>query len=163
MKNKQECNKLTPAEKYRMELIKHLSDPELPFPNRSQYTKIIGRTRKTLYEHFTPDDLSEIEKEAYENRKASCVPQRANVLKALYDRAMGFEHSAIHITNHMGKIIKTKIKKVYPPDRAAAQEFLDRVEGKVVEKKELDLTVKNRKFNLIFNSFNKDNEKKDGS
>lgn len=144
--------------RYRETLLSYLSNPEMPFPIRSQYGDIIGRTKKTVYDHFTPDELSEIEKEAYKNRKDSCVRQRSNVLKALYDRAIGYHHAETHVSVYEGDVILTPLIKRYPPDKAAAQEFLDRVEGKVVEKSEIDMTVKNRKFSIEFHDYHKDEE-----
>ena len=142
--------------RYRETILGYLSNPERVFPIRSQYGDIIGRTRKTVYDHFSPDELLEIEKEAYNNRKSSCVRQRTNVLKALYDRAMGYHHAENHISVYEGEVTITPMIKRYPPDKAAGQEFLDRVEGKVVEKKELDVTSKNRKFSIEFHDYHKD-------
>ncbi|AMR77669.1 hypothetical protein [Cupriavidus nantongensis] len=44
----------------------------------------------------------------------------ANVADRLYQRACGFEHDDIDIRVVGGKIRKTKIRKYYPPDTAAA-------------------------------------------
>jgi len=147
--------------RYRETLLCYLSNPELVFPFRSKYGDIIGRTRKTVYTHFSTDELSEIEQEAYRNRKNSCVRQRANVLKALYERAMGYHHAETHVSNYEGKVILTPLIKRYPPDKAAAQEFLDRVEGKVVEKTDVGLTVNDRKFELVFHDYHNDDFEKD--
>jgi len=42
------------------------------------------------------------------------------VEKALFLRAIGYEHDDLYITQHQGEIIEKKIKKYYPPDTAAA-------------------------------------------
>ncbi|MGO4326745.1 terminase [Cupriavidus sp. 2TAF22] len=44
----------------------------------------------------------------------------ANVAERLYQRACGFEHDDLDIRVVGGKIRKTKIRKYYPPDTAAA-------------------------------------------
>lgn len=156
-----QSNKADIKERYRLSLIAYLSDPEKPFPIRRYYGDIIGKTRKTVYDHFTPDELLEIEKEAYENRKMSCVPQRSNVLKALYDSAIGYHHAETHISVYEGEVTMTPMIKRYPPNKAAAQEFLDRVEGKVVEKSELDITLKDRVFEIKFHDFNHGDDKEE--
>lgn len=137
------------TKRYRATLLAYLSNPEMPFPIRSKYGDIIGKTRKTVYDHFTIEELSELENEAYNNRKSSCVRQRSNVLKALYDRAIGSHHAENHIAVYEGEVIITPQIKRYPPDKAAAQEFLDRVEGKVSDKSELNVTVTDRRFDLV--------------
>ena len=137
-------NKEDLTKRYRLTLLAYLSNPELPFPIRSKYGDIIGKTRKTVYDHFTIEELSELENEAYNNRKSSCVRQRANVLKALYDRAMGYHHAENHIAVYEGDVIITPQIKRYPPDKAAAQEFLDRTEGKVKDVGSFDVFIKDR-------------------
>jgi len=149
------------TKRYRETILSYLSNPEMPFPLRTQYGNIIGKTRKTVYDHFSPDELLEIEKEAYQNRKDSCVRQRSNVLKALYERAMGYHHAETHVSCYEGKIILTPMIKRYPPDKASAQEFLDRVEGKVVEKSDVDLTIKDRRFELEFYDYHNDDPGED--
>jgi hypothetical protein len=44
----------------------------------------------------------------------------ANVADALYQRAIGYEHEDVVITNYKGEIIKTPVIKKYPPDTGAA-------------------------------------------
>lgn len=43
---------------------------------------------------------------------------------AFYQRCLGYEHDAIHISNYKGKVTKTKIVKKYPPDTAAIKFWL---------------------------------------
>lgn len=145
----QKCDKVTAKQRYEQTLLAYLSNPEMPFPKRCQYGDIIGKTRKTVYDHFTPDELLELEKKAYENRKNCCVRQRANVLKALYERATGYHHAENHVAVYEGDVIITPQIKRYPPDKAAAQEWLDRVEGKVKDVQEIDVTVKDRRFEFV--------------
>jgi hypothetical protein len=114
-----------------------MGDPERPFPGRGELPGILGISAQAMYRHFSPGELSQIESEAVDIRKASCSRQRANVLEALYRRAMGFSHleTKLHVIDD--EVVRTEVIKTYPPDRAAAQEFLDRTEGKVTEKKEI--------------------------
>lgn len=44
----------------------------------------------------------------------------SNVADRLYQRAMGYEHPEVHISNYQGEITKTPITKIYAPDPAAA-------------------------------------------
>lgn len=43
----------------------------------------------------------------------------ANVADRLYQRAMGYEHPEVHISNYQGEITQTPITKIYPPDTTA--------------------------------------------
>lgn len=40
----------------------------------------------------------------------------ANVAKSLYNRATGYTHDDVHISNYQGEITVTEIKKHYAPD-----------------------------------------------
>ena len=124
-------------ERHRLKLLAYMGDPELPFPDRGELPGIVGIRKQNLYKHFTTVELSEIEAEAVEIRKAACSRQRARVLEALYQRAVGFSHPETKLNVVDNVLVKTELTKVYPPDKAAAQEFLDRTEGKVIEKKEI--------------------------
>lgn len=142
--DKLEIKKLEIKKRYRATLLAYLSNPEMPFPIRSKYGDILGKTRKTVYEHFTPDEMSELENEAYQNRKDSCVRQRSNVLKAMYESAIGFHHAESHISVYEGEVTITPTIKRYAPNKGAADTFLDRVEGKVKDVGTLDVFVKDR-------------------
>lgn len=124
-------------EKHKLNLLKVLGDPEEEFPNRAKYPGILKISKPALYQHFTPEDLIEIEKEAVEIRKARSSKQRANVLRALYSRAMGYEHPEEKAQFADGVWQTHEQTKHYPPDKASAQEFLDRTEGKVPDKHEI--------------------------
>jgi len=141
---------LEAKEKHKLKLIEYLGNPEKEFPKRGQFPAILEVSKKTLYKNFTPLELSDIEKEAVEIRKASSSRQRATVLDSLFKRAIGFSHPDIHVLSNRVKTftngvlvseqteaLLVDVTKVYPPDKAAAQEFLDRTEGKVIDKKEI--------------------------
>lgn len=123
-------------EKHKINLLKYLGDPEKDFPVRSKYPEFLSISRNTMYVHFTPDELCKIESEAVELRKQRSGRQRANILTALYEKSIGYvfpEETKIKI-NEKGKTSVIEITKRLPPDKAAAQEFLDRTEGKVPDK-----------------------------
>ncbi len=123
-------------DRHRIRLIAMLGNPELDFPRRGAYPEMLGVSKNTLYHHFTPSDLQEIEDEAVKIRRASCCRQRENVMDALYKRAVGYSHPDTHVATWNGEVILTEIEKHYPPDRGAGQEYLDRTEGKVKDKLE---------------------------
>ena len=58
--------------------------------------------------------------EFFEALKKGKTIADAEVAQALYHRALGYEHSDVHITNYQGEITETDIIKHYPPDTAAA-------------------------------------------
>lgn len=43
----------------------------------------------------------------------------AHIADSLYQRAKGYSHDDVHISNYMGEITITPIKKHYPPDTTA--------------------------------------------
>ena len=44
----------------------------------------------------------------------------SKVVKALFERATGYSHPDVHISNYQGEITVTDITKHYPPDTTAA-------------------------------------------
>jgi hypothetical protein len=102
---------LTAKERHKNTLLGFLGNPENDYPPRVEYARILSVSTKTLYQHFSPADLQDIENEAYEIRKKNSTRQRSIVLGALYQEAQ------------TGNV-------------SAAKEFLDRTEGKVTEKHE---------------------------
>lgn len=52
----------------------------------------------------------------FESLKAGKVIADQKVVQSLYERALGYSHPEVHITNYQGKITKTQIIKHYPPD-----------------------------------------------
>ena len=43
----------------------------------------------------------------------------SNVAKSLYERANGYTHPEVHVSNYQGKITLTKLIKHYPPETTA--------------------------------------------
>jgi transcriptional regulator with XRE-family HTH domain len=87
---------------YKLCLLKDFTDDEL--------AKFFGVAVRTL--QYWKKGHPEF-KAAIERGKAIADSE---VALSLYQRAIGYEHDDVHITNYLGKIIKTKIKKHYPPD-----------------------------------------------
>lgn len=52
--------------------------------------------------------------------KKGKIKADADVAERLYQRAMGYEHPDVHISNYQGDITITELTKHYPPDTAAA-------------------------------------------
>lgn len=99
-------------EKHRKRLIDYLANWENNFPNKTQMAEIIGLKQNTLYFHFTPIELDEILNDGLEQRKKNAAIPRAAIYVAMEKAAKD------------GNV-------------PAQKEFLDRTEGKVVEKREL--------------------------
>ena len=121
-------------QRHRAKLLRYLGDPEKTFPPRMAYSKILCISTVSVYNHFSPDELTEIENEALELRKKRTARQRGNILNALYERAIGYTHPEVKINVYEGEVITTRVLKHYPPDKQAAQEFFDRTEGKVPDR-----------------------------
>ena len=65
----------------------------------------------------------------------------ARVVRSLYERATGYEHQEMHISNHQGVITETEITKHYPPDPTAMIFWLkNRQPDKWRDKQEIDFT-----------------------
>ena len=120
----------------RAKLLDFLGNPENDFVSRTDMSiKVLGyKKQNAIYNAFSPSELDDIEVEALELRKKRTVRQRANVLEALYKRAIGYRHPETKLNVVGGELVHTELEKIYPPDKAAAQEFLDRTEGKVKDK-----------------------------
>ena len=102
---------MTAKERHRIKMLEYWGDPENDFINRSEMCEVLGISGVCLYKHFTVTELNEIESEAVELRKKYSARQRAAVLNSLFKESIN------------GSV-------------SAAKEFLDRTEGKVVDKAE---------------------------
>ena len=98
-------------ERHRHRLLSYLIDWDNPFPNKNEMAAILGIKQRTLYFHFTPAELNEILSDGLELRKKHSAVPRAEVYAAMR-KAAG--------------------DGIVP----AQKEFLDRTEGKVVDKHE---------------------------
>ena len=62
------------------------------------------------------------------------------VERCLFERACGYSHPDIHITNYQGEVIKTELIKHYPPDPTSMIYWLkNRQPGKWRERQELNI------------------------
>lgn len=68
----------------------------------------------------------------------------AHVADRLYQRAMGYEHPEVHISNYQGEITMTPITKIYAPDPTAAIFWLkNRQSAKWRDIKAVEMSGKN--------------------
>lgn len=87
-----------------------------------------------------------------ESLKKGKEPADANVVKSLYQRAMGYKHKDLYITHHQGIIVSKDIIKHYPPDTTAAIFWLkNRQPDLWRDRQHIDHTSKDEKigFNLL--------------
>jgi hypothetical protein len=77
----------TAKEKHKINLLEYLGNPENPFCNRNSMALALGIKRVTLYAHFTPTELTEIEEEALETRRKKYAPKIASADNALFKQA----------------------------------------------------------------------------
>lgn len=103
---------MTTKNVHKANLIKYLSDWDNDFPKRVDFGTILGLKSPTLWRVFTAAELDEIENEALEIRKKNAARPRQEAYKAL-------------------------IRQFNKGNVPAIKEFLERTEGKVIEKREL--------------------------
>ena len=96
-------------EKHRQRLLTYLSNWDNPFPNRIEMAAILGIKVETLHFHFTPAEMNEILNDGLELRKKNSAIPRSEIYESM---------------KQAGK------DGVVP----AQKEFLDRTEGKVIDK-----------------------------
>ena len=98
-------------------------------------------TEKTInnWKHEQPSFLQSI--------KRGKLSADANVAHALYQRALGYEHADVHISNYQGEITITDLIKYYPPDTAAAFIWLKNRAG-WRDKQECELTTGDGGFHM---------------
>ena len=96
-------------QQYRDILIEYLGNWENPIPNRIGMAKVCGVKPDTLRKHFTPTEYTEIENEGLELRKKRSALPRGEIYDAMLTAA---KDGAV----------------------PAQKEFLDRTEGKVVDR-----------------------------
>lgn len=83
--------------RHRVNLVGHLSDPANDWPRRKEFPRILGISKKVLYKHFTPDDLTDIENEGLELRRKRMAWAFGRVDKALIDKAVSGDVQAIKL------------------------------------------------------------------
>jgi hypothetical protein len=103
-------------EENKRKISTYLNDPDNEWMNRTSLgVTICGyKDQRSLYRHFSPEELTEIENESLEERKRRSAGKRAVIYDAMFLKAK------------MG-------------DVAAMKEYLDRTEGKVPNKVDANL------------------------
>ena len=79
-----------------------------------QMAKVLGITEHTINNWKAKDE------KFFQSLKESKALSDEQVVKSLYQRATGYEHPDIHISNYQGEVTKTEIIKHYAPDTTAA-------------------------------------------
>jgi hypothetical protein len=103
-------------EENKRKIAAYLGDPDNEWLNRTKLAiTVCGyQGQRSLYRHFSPDELTEIENESLEERKRRSAGKRAVIYDAMF--------------------LKAK-----EGDVAAMKEYLDRTEGKVPNKVDANL------------------------
>lgn len=74
-------------QKHKRKILEYLANPDNEIPCREELASVCGIKRVTLYFHFTPDELSELETEGLEMRRKKYAPRLSKVDIALLERA----------------------------------------------------------------------------
>ena len=91
----------------------------------AETANVLGVTRQTLL------NWRKSEPKFAEALDGGKIAADANVAASLYERACGYEHAETVLHQFNGRIIKTVVKRRYPPDvRAIAQWLHNRQPGK---------------------------------
>lgn len=77
----------------------------------------------------TINEWKKVHPEFSESIKKGKVQADSEVAEKLYQRACGYSHPDVHISNYQGEITITDIIKCYPPDTAAAFIWLKNRQG----------------------------------
>lgn len=89
MTNELEKNKISVKDRHRLKLLEYLSNPENEILLRSEWAeKLLGISPSGLYYHFNADELTEVEGEALNRRRARYGVKLSQVDKALFERAI---------------------------------------------------------------------------
>lgn len=120
------------------------------YPEQARKLCLLGATDKELADffHVTESTLNlwkTKHPEFSESLKKGKQFADAEVAASLYQRAIGYSHPDVDIRAIDGKVVKTKITKVYPPETVAAIFWLkNRQLGKWRDKVEQDVKVTHR-------------------
>jgi hypothetical protein len=134
-----------PAEKKKP--VGRPSNYKAEYAEQARKLCLLGATDKELADFFeveekTINNWKLAHKEFLQSIKAGKVIANANVADRLYQRALGYSHPEVHISNFQGVITQTPITKHYPPDPTSAIFFLkNREKDKWREKLDVDTKV----------------------
>lgn len=102
---------------HKQKLLEYLGNPDNEFLRRKEmYEVVLKIRRQTFHKHFTTREIRDIEYEALELRKQNSAKNLSEVYSALAEEAKAGDVKAI-------------------------KEYLDRIEGKVIDKKNIDLNA----------------------
>lgn len=116
------------------------------YPEQARKLCLLGATDQELADFFevceaTINNWKLDHPEFLESIKRGKVEADSNVADRLYQRAMGFEHDDVHVSNHQGVVTLTPIRKIHAPDTGAAVFWLkNRQSKKWREKQEVEHT-----------------------
>jgi len=125
--------KMTAKEIHKRRLLEYLSDWNHSFPNRICMAEILGIKLVTLKFHFSGAELAEIENEGLELRKQRSGIPRSKIYDSMQKEAEG------------GNV-------------SAQKEFLDRTEGKVMDR--LQVGMDGNTLNMILSTLPPDQAEK---
>lgn len=85
----------------------------------------LGATDKDLADFFgtteqTINNWKLAHTSFFESLKAGKVLADAEVANRLYQRALGYSHPEVHVSNYLGEVTLTPLTKHYPPDATSA-------------------------------------------
>lgn len=116
------------------------------FADQARKLCLLGATDIELADFFEvhPDTITEwknVHDEFSVSIKKGKLQADSNVADRLYQRAMGFEHDDVHVSNYQGEVTLTPIRKIHAPDTGAAVFWLkNRQSKKWREKQEVEHT-----------------------
>ncbi len=108
-----------------------------------QMANVLGVTEHTINNWKAKDNAF------FQSLKEAKVMSDESVVKSLYQRATGYEHPEVHISNYQGEVTETPIVKHYAPDTTAMIFWLkNRQPDKWRDKQEIEQTNTNIDLNL---------------
>lgn len=116
------------------------------FPEQAYKLCLLGATDAELADFFevNPDTITEwknVHEEFSVSVKRGKLQADANVADRLYQRALGYEHDDVHVSNYQGVITLTPVRKRHAPDTTAAIFWLKNRQAKQWrEKQEVEHT-----------------------
>ena len=91
----------------------------------AEIANVFGVTERTFH------NWKKSHPELFHSLKKGKMIADAEVSASLFERACGYSHDDVHISNYQGEITITPITKHYPPDTAAAFIWLKNRQGKL--------------------------------
>lgn len=78
-----------------IKIICILGDPDIDFPKRQELAKMIGlKHSQTIYNYFTPDELSTLEKNGLDQRRKKYAPKFSQIDLAMIKKAIDGDSAA---------------------------------------------------------------------